>query len=362
MPSISITNNFETVPVAIPILNCGSYRHQSLICSGSRVASLNPCGVAGSFSRGRRGKTAQPFSASFRAARVGACVQFFSGASVRTDVPCKVVDFGSPERRHSAGAFLICHELVTEHDAKRDRCGRAAMRPAIHAMISERDHALRPLGASGSPILKLRGNFYPGALDANKSRREVALRHDIRARVQARDPSHVTLNAFGDTKNGHMTSIRRRPKSVFFDIWVFECARTIAQAEFDLAQVGRVKVAVMSRITLFGRSGTAAASQSPGQRTRGEAERVGTSSMPTTQPDGTADAIQVALSELIRLDRYERRAAARCARAHPFGALRGKQTSWSSGPMQKVQNEPNFISKLQWVTHLTFLRDRESSC
>ena len=113
----------------------------------------------------------------------------------------------------------------------------------------------------------------------------------------------------------HIERLARKIAGATTDIVTLECARTIAQAEFDLAQVGRVKVAVMSRITLFGRSGTAAASQSPGQRTRGEAERVGTSGMPTTQPDGTADAIQMALSELIRLDRYERRAAARRARA-----------------------------------------------
>jgi hypothetical protein len=66
----------------------------------------------------------------------------------------------------------------------------------------------------------------------------------------------------------------------------------------------------MSRVMLTG--GTPNASQSLGQLTSGEAETPG---MPTTQPDGTADAIRDALSQLIRLDRYERRAAARRARA-----------------------------------------------
>src|SRR5689334_21075364 len=37
---------------------------------------------------------------------------------------------------------------------------RAALRAAIHSMISERDQASRPLIASGSPILKERGNLF----------------------------------------------------------------------------------------------------------------------------------------------------------------------------------------------------------
>jgi hypothetical protein len=54
-------------------------------------------------------------------------------------------------------------------------------------------------------------------------------------------------------------------------------------------------------------------SQSPRKLKVGEAERTAGSS--TTQPDGTAVAMQTALSELIRLDRYERRAATRRERA-----------------------------------------------
>jgi hypothetical protein len=68
---------------------------------------------------------------------------------------------------------------------------------------------------------------------------------------------------------------------------------------------------VMSRITTLGGFETPAASQSPGKRKAGEAERVETQGAPTTQPDGTADAIQTGLSGLIRLDIHERRAATR---------------------------------------------------
>ena len=88
------------------------------------------------------------------------------------------------------------------------------------------------------------------------------------------------------------------------DFLTFECARTIAQAQFDLAQIGRVKVAVMSRVNGFGGSETPSA---------------GAETMPTTEHDGTTDAIRRALPELIKLDRYERRAAVRRARAlHSF--------------------------------------------
>lgn len=92
------------------------------------------------------------------------------------------------------------------------------------------------------------------------------------------------------------------------DIIIIGCARTMAQAEFDLAQVRRVKLALMSRSVLFGGFETPDASQPPGQPKRVQAERNQTPRLPT---DGTADSIGAGLSDLIKLDRYERRAAAR---------------------------------------------------
>jgi hypothetical protein len=84
------------------------------------------------------------------------------------------------------------------------------------------------------------------------------------------------------------------------DFVTLECARTIAQAQFDLAQVGRVKLALMARAKEF--SGF-------------EMRQDGAAAAPPTAADSNADAIQRVLSELIRLDRYERRAAVRRARA-----------------------------------------------
>jgi hypothetical protein len=95
------------------------------------------------------------------------------------------------------------------------------------------------------------------------------------------------------------------------DFLTLECARTIAQAQFDLAQIGRVKVAVMSRVNGFGGSETPSA---------------GAVTVSTTEHDGTADAIRGALSELMKLDRYERRAAVRRARALRSFLKREKRT------------------------------------
>jgi hypothetical protein len=81
------------------------------------------------------------------------------------------------------------------------------------------------------------------------------------------------------------------------DIVTLQCARTIAQAQFDFAQIARLKVVLMSRVGGF------------------EMTDAGTVPTPITEPDGTADTIREMLSELIKLDRYERRAAVRRARA-----------------------------------------------
>jgi hypothetical protein len=110
--------------------------------------------------------------------------------------------------------------------------------------------------------------------------------------------------AAGGAENAELTKqierLARKIAGARTDFVTLECARTIAQAQFDLAQVGRVKLALMSRIKEFGGS---------------EMPQSDATATPTTAPDSNAVAIQRALSELIRLDRYERRAAARRARA-----------------------------------------------
>ena len=110
------------------------------------------------------------------------------------------------------------------------------------------------------------------------------------------------------------------------DILTLEGARTFAQAEFDLAQIRRVKVALISRVMAFGGLEKSDDDfQSPAQvrqilsaLKRDELilpDHVETSATPIMDPERTAEAIRCALPELIKLERYERRAAARRARA-----------------------------------------------
>ena len=123
------------------------------------------------------------------------------------------------------------------------------------------------------------------------------------------------------------------------DILTLESTRTFVQAEFDLAQIRRVKVARISRIMAFGGSQTLDDDfQSPVQikrflngLKRGELTlpgRVEPPAMPTTDPERTAEAIRRALPDLIKLNRYERSAVARRARAmHTFLDRKKGQTT-----------------------------------
>lgn len=110
----------------------------------------------------------------------------------------------------------------------------------------------------------------------------------------------ITANAEGIRL---IERLARKIAGTTTDIVALRCSQGVAQAEFDLTQVRRIKVALMSRVELTG--GTPNVS-SGGEETPG---------VPTTPPDAIADAIREALSELIRFDRYEQRAAARRARA-----------------------------------------------
>ena len=79
------------------------------------------------------------------------------------------------------------------------------------------------------------------------------------------------------------------------DAITLERAREIAQAEFDLARVRRAKVALIESARAC-----VAADRPP---------------MPPHDPDRSAEAIRRVLPELRKLERYERRAAARRDRA-----------------------------------------------
>jgi hypothetical protein len=95
---------------------------------------------------------------------------------------------------------------------------------------------------------------------------------------------------------------------------------------FELAQIRRVKVALISRVMAFGGLETPDPFESLDQQAkqllrwlkRGELippKRAEIPAMPTTDPECMAEAMRRALPELIKLERYERRAAGRRAQA-----------------------------------------------
>ena len=108
------------------------------------------------------------------------------------------------------------------------------------------------------------------------------------------------------------------------DAIMLERARAIAQAELDLAQVRRVKVALIERASAFGELDppTLTVTQMIQLLNALDRDRLivpklvdASATMPPHEPDRSAEAIRRVLPELRKLDRYERRAAARRDRA-----------------------------------------------
>src|SRR5262245_48969582 len=113
-----------------------------------------------------------------------------------------------------------------------------------------------------------------------------------------------------------------------------ERARTIAQAELELARVRRVKVALIERAGVFGELDPPQLAAAGSIRLLNAAVRdrdinainavlrgsdidsiEASASMPSQEPERSAEAVRRVLPELRKLDRYERRAAAQRDRA-----------------------------------------------
>jgi hypothetical protein len=109
------------------------------------------------------------------------------------------------------------------------------------------------------------------------------------------------------------------------DAMILEQARSVAQAQLDLTQIRRMRASLIQRMTEFGVLDT----PDPLGTFR-DIKRILKSidrglpwdlsippapSLPSSEPDRTAEAIRRALPELLKLDRYERSAAARRDRA-----------------------------------------------
>jgi hypothetical protein len=102
------------------------------------------------------------------------------------------------------------------------------------------------------------------------------------------------------------------------DAITLERAREIAQAELELARVRRAKVALIERASAFGEL------DPPQIRLLNAFDRGrlivpkpidALATMPSQEPDRSAEAVRRVLPELRKLHRYERRAAARRDRA-----------------------------------------------
>ena len=112
------------------------------------------------------------------------------------------------------------------------------------------------------------------------------------------------------------------------DAIVLERARTIAQAELDLARVRRAKVALIERASAFGEIDPPQAFSTVTQIKRffNALDRGklilpkpsdSSATMPSQEPDRSAEAVRRVLPELRKLERYERRAAARESERRP---------------------------------------------
>ena len=108
------------------------------------------------------------------------------------------------------------------------------------------------------------------------------------------------------------------------DAIVLERARAIAQADLELTQVRRAKVALIERASAFGELDPPGPTVSQMIRLLNAFQRGrlidpkpidASATMPPQEPDRSAEAIRRVLPELCKLERYERRSAARRNRA-----------------------------------------------
>ena len=135
----------------------------------------------------------------------------------------------------------------------------------------------------------------------------------------------LTLSIASTTEYANqLETLARKIAGDTTDAVKLERARTIAQAEFELARVRRAKVALIERASAFGEFDPPRPTVSQLIRHL-NAIQVGrfvdpkpidaSATMPSQEPHRWAEAIRRVLPELCKLERYERRAAARRDRA-----------------------------------------------
>ena len=152
--------------------------------------------------------------------------------------------------------------------------------------------------------------------------------------VQARVRTRASRNAYRHGLTLSITStvayakqletLVRKIAGATNDAIVLERARAIAQADLELTQVRRAKVALIERASAFGELDPPGPTVSQMIRLLNAFQRGklidpkpidASATMPPQEPDRSAEAIRRVLPELCKLERYERRAAARRDRA-----------------------------------------------
>jgi len=121
----------------------------------------------------------------------------------------------------------------------------------------------------------------------------------------------------------HVEALAQKIAGRGADAVTLEIARSVARAEFDLPQIRHVKVALIARMSEFGELDVPDLTSRDVLRfltsiDRGLALDLSVPvppSMPSSEPERSTEAMRRALPELVKLDRYERRATAKRDRA-----------------------------------------------
>jgi hypothetical protein len=131
----------------------------------------------------------------------------------------------------------------------------------------------------------------------------------------------LSVGAAGRPGSEHVEKLARKIAGAGADAMVLEQARSVAQAQLDLIQIRRMRVSLIHRMAELGALdvadplGTSRAVKlilkSIDRGLPRDLSVPPALSMPSSEPDRTAEAIRRALPELLKLDRYERSAAAR---------------------------------------------------
>ncbi len=162
------------------------------------------------------------------------------------------------------------------------------------------------------------------AANRRNARKSTGPRSSIGKRRASRNSYRHGLSAsviWSAQRSKRIERLARKIAGKTTDVATLERARDAAQAEFDLAQIRRVEIALIERMLAFGEFQAPQTFESARELIpllnafdRGPAIAAApveaAATMPFAASDRLAEAVRRALPELLKLDRYKRRAAA----------------------------------------------------